>query len=191
MCSGKPCLTTVCGLPLRQVVLHIGLLELLLTLAATTLNVIKYTQYDQLFGEDCASKDVCVGPLIKYTVFDAAAGVLCSVLLIAGSLEASRCLLLTWCLLSLLVATKHAWVVLTHDWTSLEDWISISFLLFISLVFTIVWSRILQINQELAGDQVTPGRGAETTNKVSSWYYGVLRQTLLSGTTEADSEPEL
>ena len=65
MCSGKPCLTTVCGLPLRLVVLYIGLLELLLTLAATTLNVIKYTQYDQLFGEDCASKDVCVGPLIK------------------------------------------------------------------------------------------------------------------------------
>ena len=106
----------------------------------------------------------------QYTVFDAAGGVVSSVLLIAGTLGTSRCLLLTWRLLTLLVATKHAWVVLTHDWTSLEDWISISFLLFISLVFTIVWSRILQINQELAGDQVTPGRGAETTNKVSSWY---------------------
>ena len=183
MCPGQPqpCLTGLCGQPLRLLVLQAGLLQLVLTLAATTLNVLKYTQFVQLFGEDCASKDVCLGPLIKvrcpnhctvlsqcsqYTVFDAAAGVLCSVLLLAGSLKTSRCLLITWALLTLLVATKHAWVVLTHDWSSLEDWISISFLLFISLVFPIVWSRILQINQELAGDQERAGRGSETPHKV-------------------------
>ena len=45
--------------------LDIGLLELGMTLVVTTLNVIKYTQYLDLFGEECLSKDVCVGPLIK------------------------------------------------------------------------------------------------------------------------------
>ena len=65
MLPGQPCFTTVFGQNIRLVVLHIGLLELVLTLAATTLNVIKYTQYVQLFGEDCAGKDVCLGPLIK------------------------------------------------------------------------------------------------------------------------------
>ena len=65
MFPGQPCFTTVFGQNIRRVVLHIGLVELLITLVVTTLNVIKYTQYVQLFGEDCASKDVCVGPLIK------------------------------------------------------------------------------------------------------------------------------
>ena len=65
MFLGQPCFTTVFGQNIRRVVLHIGLLELLITLVITTLNVIKYTQYVQLFGEACASKDVCVGPLIK------------------------------------------------------------------------------------------------------------------------------
>ena len=111
----------------------------------------------------------------QYTVFDAAGGVLSSVFLIADTLQASRCLLVTWCLLTFSLAIKHLWVVITHDWTSLEDWISISFLLFISLVFTIVWSRILQINKELAGGEDTSGdqasgrgRGSERTNKVST-----------------------
>ena len=34
-------------------------------------------------------KDVCVGPLIKYTVFDAFFGALCGILLILGSLQKS------------------------------------------------------------------------------------------------------
>ena len=111
----------------------------------------------------------------QYTVFDAAGGVVSSVLLIAGTLQSSLCLLVTWCLLSFSLAIKHLWVVITHDWSSLEDWISVSFLLFISLVFTIVWSRILQINQELAGEGDTcgdQGRGqgqrSERANKVST-----------------------
>ena len=65
MCHEEPCFTSVFGLSLRSAVLDIGLLELGMTLVATTLNVIKYTQYLDLFGEECLSKDVCVGPLIK------------------------------------------------------------------------------------------------------------------------------
>ena len=34
-------------------------------------------------------KDVCIGPLIKYTVFDAFFGALCGILLIVGSLQKS------------------------------------------------------------------------------------------------------
>ena len=117
----------------------------------------------------------------QYTVFDAAGGVVSSVLLIAGSLQSSQCLLVTWCLLSFCLALKHLWVVITHDWTSLEDWISISFLLFLSLVFIVVWSRILQINQERAaggdtcGDQGRDrGKGSEGTNKVRIEQYTSL-----------------
>ena len=107
----------------------------------------------------------------QYTVFDAAGGVVSSVLLIVGSLQSSQCLLVSWCLLSLSLAVKHLWVVITHDWTSLEDWISISFLLFVSLVFTVVWSRIIQINQEQGGDQGQDrGPRSERTNKVSIHY---------------------
>ena len=65
MCHQKPCFTSLCGLPLTSLVPAIGLLELGMTVVATTLNVIKYTQHLDLFGEDCGGKAVCVGPLIK------------------------------------------------------------------------------------------------------------------------------
>ena len=66
MCRrGQPTFNTVFGQPLRSVVVYIGLLELTITLVATVLNLIKYTQHLDLFGEDCAGKAVCVGPLIK------------------------------------------------------------------------------------------------------------------------------
>ena len=65
MCHGQPCFTTVFGQNIRLVVLYIGLAELTLTLVVTTLNLIKYTRLVQFAGEDCATKDVCVGPLIK------------------------------------------------------------------------------------------------------------------------------
>ena len=66
MCRhGQPAFTTVFGQPIRSVVLYIGLLELTITLVATALNLVKYTQHLDLFGEDCAGKAVCVGPLIK------------------------------------------------------------------------------------------------------------------------------
>ena len=65
MCPGQPCFTTVFGQNIRLVLLHIGLLELVLTLVVTTLNLIKYTKNLHLVGEDCATKDVCLGPLIK------------------------------------------------------------------------------------------------------------------------------
>ena len=94
-------------------------------------------------------RNISLCPPLQYTVFDAFSGVVCSVLLIVGSLQANRCFLVTWCILTGLVTIKHLWVVLTHDWTAVEDWISVSFLLFTSLVSSIVWCRLLQINGEL------------------------------------------
>ena len=171
MCHQKPCFTSLCGLPLTSLVPAIGLLELGMTVVATTLNVIKYTQHLELVGEECLTRDVCIGPLIKvsqkllksnyfrllfqYTVFDGLFGLVCSVLLIVGSLQSSLCLLVTWCVLTVFITVKHVWVLLTHDWTAVEDWISVTFILFISLVFTIVWCRIQEVREE----QSTPPAG--------------------------------
>ena len=86
-------------------------------------------------------KDVCVGPLIKYTVFDAFFGTLCGIILIVASLQkslvmakqsqtwlwvlnfthlSSQCLLVTWMVLTVVISVKYLLVVLTHDWSSLE-----------------------------------------------------------------------
>ena len=65
MCHQKPCFTSLCGLPLSSLVPAIGLLELGITLVATTLNLIKYIQHLELVGEECLTRDVCIGPLIK------------------------------------------------------------------------------------------------------------------------------
>jgi len=146
MCNERPCFNTVLGISLKTAVFDIGVIELAITVIATTLNVIKFTQYVELFGDECGSRDVCIGPLIKYTVFDAFFGVICAGLLMVGSLQRSQCLLITWMIFTVLTSIKYVWVVVTHDWTSLEDWISITYLFFISLVFAIVWSFLKEIN---------------------------------------------
>lgn len=119
MC-GPPCFNSLCGLDLALAVIIIGLMELALTIIATALNVVKYAAYYDAYGEECEDKDVCIGPLIKYSVFDAFFGVLCSVMLIAGGQTGSKCLILTWMLTSVLTSIKYIWVAVTHDWTSLE-----------------------------------------------------------------------
>jgi len=148
MCNERPCFTSVLGIPLKAAVFDIGVIELAITVIATTLNVIKYTQYVELFGDECESRDVCIGPLIKYTVFDAFFGVVCAGLLMVGSLQRSQCLLITWMIFTVLISLKYIWVVVTHDWTSLEDWISISYLFFTSLVYAVVWSFLKEINMQ-------------------------------------------
>ena len=63
MCNEKPCFTSVCGFPLNTSVLGIGLLELVgkkiqhkwilkvITVVATTLNVVKFVGHLELFTE--------------------------------------------------------------------------------------------------------------------------------------------
>jgi hypothetical protein len=116
----RPCFSSCLGLPLQTTVIVIGLLELLITIVATVLNVVKYAKFMDPDGEECEGKDVCIGPLIKYSVFDAFTGVVCALLLIVGGYTRSHCLLITWCIVTLMASAKYVWVVVTHDWTSLE-----------------------------------------------------------------------
>ena len=52
MCGGRPCFTSVCGLSLQKSVIVIGILELLITVIATILNIIKYARSYGAFDED-------------------------------------------------------------------------------------------------------------------------------------------
>lgn len=136
--STSCCFDSVCGVSLTKSVIIIGILELCLTLVATVLNIVKYAGAMDTYGEECEGKDVCIGPLIKYAVLDALFGVACSLMLIFGAKRRSFCLLILWMIITLLISIKYIWVVVTHDWTKLEDWISIVYLLFYISVFLII-----------------------------------------------------
>ena len=64
MCGSRPCFKSVFGLDLATAVIIIGVLELLVTIIATVLNVVKYTKHFDdpvAYEEECADKDVCIG----------------------------------------------------------------------------------------------------------------------------------
>merc|ERR1711997_1062711 len=107
MC-GPLCFTSVCGLPLQKAVYIIALVELMITVIVTIANVVKYSKGIDSGDVECEGKDVCIGPIIKYCVFDAFFGILCSILITAGC------------------SIKYLIVFIGNDWTSLEDWVSIS-----------------------------------------------------------------
>merc|ERR1712211_194235 len=115
MC-GPPCFRSVCGIPLQKAVYIIGLIELIITVIVTIANVVKYSQF--VNEEDCEGKDVCIGPTIKYCVFDAFFGILCSVLLFIGARMRHRCLLIFWILITLGCSIKYLYVFVVSDWTS-------------------------------------------------------------------------
>merc|ERR1712179_836846 len=129
MC-GDPCIKSVCGLSLQKSVTIIGIIELVITVLVTIANVVKHAKLIDTDSFECEGKDICIGPIIKYCVFDAFFGVLCALLLIFGASRRSRCLLI-FCI---------------NDWTSLEDWISIVYLLFYTTVFLIVISFMKETN---------------------------------------------
>ena len=124
MCGGQPCFTSVCGISLKKAVLIVGIVELAITVVATILNIIKYAAavgaFDEDFGSECKDKDVCIGPIIKYAVFDGFFGVGCALLLIFGAHLRNHCLLISWMIITVIISFKYIWVVVTHDWTSLE-----------------------------------------------------------------------
>jgi len=149
MCGQRPCFSSVCGLPLSTSVVIIGLLELLVTLVATILNILKYLgnldSDSEEYQQECADKDVCIGPVIKNGVFDAFFGVLCSLLLISGGYTRSPGLIVTWMLVTIIASVKYIWIFFVSDWSSLEDWIAITYLLFYTFVFLIVFSFLAEI----------------------------------------------
>ena len=123
MCGGEPCVRSVLGIPLQRSVLIIGYIELGITIIATILNTIKYATDRTGYDYECEENDVCFGPLIKYAVFDAFFGIICSLMLIFGARTRSHCLLICWMILTFFISFKYVWVVVTHDWTALEVYI--------------------------------------------------------------------
>ena len=111
MCGGKPCFTSVFGISLQKSVLIVGILELVITVIATILNIIKYSAaigaFDEDFGPECDDKDVCIGPIIKYAVFDAFFGVCCGLMLIFGSYLRNSGLLIFWMIVTVVVSLKY------------------------------------------------------------------------------------
>ena len=65
-------------------------------------------------------QDVCIGPIIKYAVFDAFFGVVCSLLLIFGAHLRNNCLLISWVVITLCTSLKYFYVVVISDWSRLE-----------------------------------------------------------------------
>merc|ERR1712172_105406 len=137
MC-GAPCFRSVCGMPLQTAVYIISLVELIITVIVTIANVVKYSKF--VNEEDCEGKDVCIGPIIKYCVFDAFFGILCSILLFIGARMRHRCLLIFWIVITLCCSVKYLYDAIVSDWTSLEDWVSISYLAFYTAVTLVVIS---------------------------------------------------
>ena len=117
MCGGKPCFNSVCGLSLQKSVIIIGFVQLGITVIATILNVIKLSKGYQ---DDCDGKDICIGPIIKYAVFDALFGVSCSLLLVFGAKLRNHCLLVFWIIITVISSAKYIWIVSTRDWSDLE-----------------------------------------------------------------------
>jgi len=155
MCGGKPCFSSVFGISLQKSVLIVGIVELVITIIATILNIIKYSAaigaFDEDFGPECDDKDVCIGPIIKYAVFDGFFGVGCALLLIFGAHLRNHCLLISWMIITIFISMKYIWVVITHDWTALEDWISITYLLFYLTVFAIIFAFMKEVRAPTGG----------------------------------------
>merc|ERR1712045_313112 len=124
MC-GPPCFRSVCGFPLQKAVYIIGLVELTITVIVTIANVVKYSKNVTEDGEFCEGKDAFFG-------------ILCSILLFIGARMRHRCLLIFWILITLGCSIKYLYVFFVSDWTSLEDWVAISYLAFYTAVTLVV-----------------------------------------------------
>lgn len=165
MCGGRPCFTSVCGLSLQKTVLIIGFVQLGITIIATILNVVKMSRgYDE---DECDGKDICIGAIIKFAVLDALFGVACGLMLIFGAKLKNHCLLILWMIVTGFASVKYIWIVCTRDWTRLEDWISISYLLFYLAVFLVIFSLLKEVKTTRTQGYVHgPGVPANTNTTV-------------------------
>jgi len=130
----------------------IGFVQLGMTVIATILNVVKMSQgYDP---SECDGKDICIGAIIKFAVLDALFGIACALMLIFGAKLRNHCLLIFWIIITVVASAKYLYIVSTRDWTSLEDWISISYLLFYLVVFLIIFSLMKEVKTNSAAGYV-------------------------------------
>ena len=60
MCGGRPCFSSVCGISLQKSVIIVGVLELILTVIVTILNIVKYAKsigaLDDDYNSECDDK---------------------------------------------------------------------------------------------------------------------------------------
>ena len=60
MCGGRPCFNSVCGISLQKSVIIVGVLELVLTVIVTILNIVKYAKsigaLDDDYNSECDDK---------------------------------------------------------------------------------------------------------------------------------------
>merc|ERR1712211_166659 len=78
-------------------------------------------------------------------------GIICSLLLIFGAHTRNNCMLISWMVVTIALSAKYIWVVVTHDWSALEDWISITFLLFYIIVYVVVIALAQEISSPTNG----------------------------------------
>merc|ERR1719334_320959 len=90
--------------------------------------------------------------------FDAFFGILCALLLVFGAKMRNSCLLISWLIITVGCSIKYIVVVCENDWSSIEDWISITYLLFYATVFIIVLSFLKESRSLASGGQIhSPG----------------------------------
>merc|ERR1712218_264762 len=99
-----------------------------------------------------------------FAVLDALFGIVCALMLIFGAKLRNHCLLIFWIIITVVASAKYLYIVCTRDWTSLEDWISISYLLFYLAVFLIIFSLLKEVQTNSAQGYVHgPAIPANTT----------------------------
>merc|ERR1719229_2229990 len=62
-----------------------------------------------------------------------------------------RCLLIFWILITLGCSIKYLYVFFVSDWTSLEDWVSISYLVFYTAVTLVVVAFVKATTTKVTG----------------------------------------
>jgi len=163
MCGSRPCFRSCCGLSLQKSVVVIGIIELVITAIVTILNIVKYAKgvgfFDEEYNDECDDKDVCLGPIIKYAVFDAFFGIICGLMLIFGALKRNHCLLISWMVITICTSGKYLYVVIFNDWSRLEDWISITYLVFYISVFLTVISLMMEVRSNSSSGGVIHSQG--------------------------------
>jgi len=137
MCCGtEPLLDSVFGIPLRRSVFLAGVVQLFITIITTIFSTIQYAQYrNSAYGDLCDGTDWCIGPLLRFAVFDALSG-----LLMCGAKQESRCLLVSWMVFTGFCSLNHLWVVFGNWYVVSRVLVALGTLLFNLCIFTIIIS---------------------------------------------------
>merc|ERR1712026_514823 len=91
-----------------------------ITVVASIVNTVRYSQYREDLGENCLANEFCLGPLIKFAVWDGLFGTVSALLLIFGARSESNCLLVMWMIMTGACSIKYLWVLIFHEWINYE-----------------------------------------------------------------------